>query len=250
MWNGAAVAARVLSLAIFLVSMSGCDIGVAPPQAAKTATEPPRSQPLELRSQADAARKRVWFLSRDGVFLHDVGTSRKVAVPLPDWMWVGTDYSCLPDLALGPNGEAVITSNILPTLWRIDPETLAVSVHPLVLDADADKDVGFSGLVYSSLHKAFFAVSDLHGSLWRIDPLLRTASKITLSAPIPKACGLTVQPRASQRKTLRPGGLCARAPGAEWAIDLAADQRSAYVRAASCTDRLAAQLDALLINEE
>jgi len=97
---------------------------------------------------------------------------------------VDTHYACLPDLALGPRGEVVITSNIVPTLWRIDPETLAVSMHPLVLEADTGKDVGFSGLVYSSEHGAFFAVSDPHGSLWRIDAPFTSARKIPLSAPI------------------------------------------------------------------
>jgi hypothetical protein len=249
MWNGNAVAVRTFFLAVFIGSIAGCDGGVAPPQAAKSATDPARSQPPELRYQVDPARKRVWFLSRDGVFVYEVGTPHKVVVPLPDWLWVGTHHSCLPDLALGPKGEAVITSNILPTLWRIDPETLAVSVHPLALDADTEKDVGFSALVYSPTHQAFFAVSDLHGSLWRIDPQFRKAEKIMLSAPIPETCGLTLQLRVAQRKTVRPVGLCARAPRADWAVDFSPDQRSAYVSTAWCTDRLA-QLDALSLTGE
>jgi len=236
MWNGNAVAVRAFFLAVFIGSIVGCDGGVAPPQATKSATDPARGEPPELRYQVDPARKRIWFLSRDGVFIYEVGTPQKVVVPLPDWLWVGTDHSCLPDLALGPNGEAVITSNILPTLWRIDPETLAVSVHPLALDADSEKDVGFSALVYSSTHQAFFAVSDLHGSLWRIDPRFRRAQRISLSAPIPEACGL--QLRVAQRKTVRPVGLCARTPRADWAVDFSPDQRSAYVRVVSCADHL------------
>ena len=62
--------------------------------------------------------------------------------------------------------------------WRIDPETLTVSKHEPVLNADTDKDVGFTGLVYSAEEDAFFAVSDF-GALWRIDPLpsLATGSR-------------------------------------------------------------------------
>ena len=97
-------------------------------------------------------------------------------------------YGCPPDLALGPKGEAVVTSNIVPILWRIDPDTLAVSVHELVLDADNDKDVGFSGLRYSTEHGVFFAASDVHGSLWRIDPLLRKGQKVPFLAPIREGC--------------------------------------------------------------
>ena len=144
-------------------------------------------QPPDVRYQVDAARNRVWTLNRDGVFLHDRGTPEKiVAVQLPGWQWAGSPYGCLPDLALGPRGEAVITSDVVPTLWRIDPDTLSVSVHPLALDADADRDVGFSSLVYSAEQGAYFAVSAMHRSLWRIDPLLRTARKIPLTAPVPK----------------------------------------------------------------
>ena len=246
MWNGNAVAVRAFFLAVSIGSIGGCDVGVAPPQAPKAASGAPYSESPDVRYQVDPVRNRVWFLNQDGVFVHDVGTRQKVAVPLPDWLWVGADYSCLPDLALGPNGEAVVTSNILPTLWRIDPETLAVSVHPLVLDADTDKDVGFSGLVYSTAHHAFFAVSEPHGSLWKIDSLLTKAGKISLSAPLLNACGLTVQSRVAQRKTLRPAGLCARGPQVDWAVDFSPDQRSAYVRATPCAD----QSDALALKGE
>ena len=239
MWNGNGNVgkARAFFLAALIVSTGGCDLGAAPPQGPNAVGNSPESRPPKVRYQLDAARDRVWFLTRDGAFLYDVAKSEKIVVPLPDWLWVDTPYGCLPDLALGPKGEAVITSNILPTLWRIDPETLAVSVHPLALDADADKDVGFSGLAYSSEHTAFFAVSYVHGSLWRIDPLFRRAQKISLSAPIPKACGLVVQPRIVQQRTNRRAVLCVRAPQGGWAIDFELGQRSAYVRAASCTDR-------------
>lgn len=237
MWNGSVGRARAVFLAALIVSIGGCDGGAAPLQVPKASGDAPRSQPPRLRYQVDRARDRVWFLTRDGVFFYDLATPERIVVALPTWQWVGMPYSCLPDLALGPKGEAVITSNILPKLWRIDPETLAASVHDLVLDADADKDVGFSGLVYSVEHDAFFAVSYSHGSLWQIDPLLRRGRKIPLSAPVPQACGLAVAPRVAPQRTTRGAGLCARGPEGGWTIDLAPDQRSAYVRAAPCTDR-------------
>ena len=237
MWNENVGKARAVLLAALICSIGGCDSNAAPPQVPQTASDGPQSLTPNMRYQADPARNRVWFLTRGGVFLYDVTTSQKIVVPLPDWLWVDMPWSCLPDLALGPKGEAVVTSNILPTLWRIDPETLAVSLHELVLDADTNKDVGFSGLAYSSQHEAYFAVSDVHGTLWRIDPLLRRGQKIPLSAPIPKACGLAVAPRTAPQKTNRMAGLCVRAPDGGWAIDFAPDQRSAYVRGAPCRDR-------------
>ena len=235
MWNGNFGSARAVFLAALIVSIGGCDSGAAPPQVPR-ASDAPESQPPNLRYRVDPARSRVWFLTRDGVFLYDVTRPEKIVVSLPAWQWVDAPYSCLPDLALGPRGEAVVTSNIVPTLWRIDPETLAVSVHELVLDTDQNKDVGFSGLAYSAEHGVFFAVSDIHGSLWRIDPLLRRGQKIPLSEPIRKACGIAVQPHIVQQKTNRLAGLCVRAPQGGWTIDLAPDQRSAYVRAASCME--------------
>lgn len=235
MRNGTFSKAKALFLAASLVSIAGCEIGAAEPQAASDA---PDSHAPQLRYQVDQARKRVWILNGDGVFLYDVAARRGIELPLPNWAWVGAPFSCLPDLALGPRGEAVITSNVLPTLWRIDPETLAVSEHPLALDADTDRDVGFSGLAYSAEQGAFFAVSDVHGSLWRIDPQFTSARQITLSAPIPPAaCGLAVRSRIVRQKTFRPAGLCLRAARAGWAVDLSLDQRSAYVRAAACTER-------------
>ena len=158
----------------------------------------PRGQPPEARHQVDPARNRAWSLTRDGVFLHDLATPEKIVqVQLPDWQWAGTPYGCLPDLALGPKGEAVVTSDVLPTLWRIDAETLAVSVHPLALDADMDKDVGFSAIAYSSRHGAYYALSQTPGAIWKIDPLFRRAQKTPLAAPVVKACGPAVRPSAT-----------------------------------------------------
>jgi len=191
MWNGNARLVRALILAASMVLIAGCESGAAPRQASNDA---PDLQLPGARYQVDAARNRVWALTPEGVLLFDVSRPERAAVRLPGWVWAGAPYGCLPDLALGPRGEAVVTSNVLPTLWRIDPESLVVSVHALTLDADTDKDVGFSGLVFSAQHGAYFAASDSHGSRWRIDTLLRTAQKIPLSASIPQPCGLALRP--------------------------------------------------------
>jgi hypothetical protein len=131
-----------------------------------------------------AAAEQTWVLNADGVYLQKEAGKARVEIKLPEWQWAHEPYACPPVVATGPRGEAVVTSNVLPVLWKIDPDTLAVSVHRLQLDADADKDVGFSGLAYSERDGAYFAVSEPHGSRWRIDPLLRRAQKIALSEPI------------------------------------------------------------------
>jgi hypothetical protein len=224
--------------AVFLVSLlalAGCDVE-APSTEARVAGTPTEGRSPSVRQRVDPARNRAWLLTQDGVLLSDAPTPGKTSIALPEWQWVRTQYACLPDLALGPKGEALITSNVIPTLWKVDPDSLAVSQHRLALGSDLDKDVGFTALVYSPEHREFFAASGLHGSLWRIDPLLRTAHKIPLSGAIANVCELGLRPNVSGRKTHRLAGLCAFSAQEAWVIDLAPDRRSAYVRAASWSD--------------
>jgi hypothetical protein len=168
-----------------------------------------------------AAAEQTWVLDGDGVYVQQARKPR-LEVKLPGWHWAHEPYACPPAVAIGPRGEALVTSNVLPVLWKIDPQTLAVTVHSLELDADLDKDVGFSGLVYSARDGAYFAVSELHGTLWRIDPLLRRAQKIALSKPVRGACSMSMQrqERASRFSRLTVDGMT---------VNLAPDQRSAYL---------------------
>jgi hypothetical protein len=183
------------------------------------------ADPVRYRPQPE--RARAWVIESGELFLQQAGKPRR-AIALPEWQWADQLHACAPDIALGPRGEVVVTSNVLPVLWKIDPDTLAVSVHRLQLDADADKDVGFSGLVYSERDGAYFAVSELHGSLWRIDLLLRRAQKIALSEPARGACALSMQ---RQERTSRFSRLCLQGKS----INLSPDQRSAYVQSAGCS---------------
>jgi hypothetical protein len=229
MKNGIATA---LSTAILLAPIGGCDISAAPRWGEAPAVAAPLAP--KARYQVDAARNRVWFLSHEGVFLFEPSQPERRALALPDWISAGTQYGCMPDLALGPRGEVVITSNVVPTLWRIDPDTLAVSVHRLGLDADGDKDIGFSGLVYSAEHQAFFAASYSHGSLWKIDSRLERAQKVSLSAGLPGVCGLALGVRGNQFAASRPIGLCARTAQRGLRVEFAPDGRSAYVGVSPC----------------
>ena len=183
-----------------------------------------------VRHRLQPERARAWVIEGNGLFLDEVRKPRR-AITLPGWQWAGGAYACAPDVAIGPRGEAVVTSNVLPVVWKIDPDTLAVSVHRLQLDADGDKDVGFSGLVYSERNGAFFAVSELHGTLWRIDPLLRRAQKIALAEPVRGACAVSIQ---RQERASLFSRLCLRGQSESRLLHLAADQRSAYVHPAGC----------------
>jgi hypothetical protein len=127
------------------------------------------------------AADRAWQLTRNGVVVQDAG--RTTRVPLPDWTYAGPRFGCAPTLAVGPNGEAVVTSDVMPTLWRVDPRTLAVTRHELKLDTDNDKDVGFSDLAWEAKEGAWFAVSTANGARWRIDRELKTARKVAPGTP-------------------------------------------------------------------
>jgi hypothetical protein len=247
MWNGNALAVGGFLLGTASALLAGCDTGGAPRN--ETAYESPQFELPNARYRIDPARGRVWLLAREGVFVYDFSRPERVSVRLPGWLSVDAPYSCPSDLALGPKGEALITSNTLPTLWRIDPESLAVTVHPLLLDADTNKDVGFSALAYSAQDGAFIAASYVHGSLWRIDPRLERAQKIALSAPIREACGVAVRPRSSQPALSRLADVCVQTPRGGWSVILAPDWRSAQVSAAPCTEHLSsfnvARLNAL-----
>ena len=192
MSNATVVKRGGVFLAALVVAMAGCDNAFSPPAGYHKAGASLLDPSDPGRQRDDPARGRVWILNSQGVFLYHTATGKLVEITLPAWQWVHRAYACPPDLAIGPNGEAIVTSNVVPVLWRIDPRTLAVSVHQVALDADNDKDVGFSRLVYSAEKGAFFGANETHGSVWRIDPSLDKARKVAVTEPTRLACDAAV----------------------------------------------------------
>jgi hypothetical protein len=143
-----------------------------------------------LKSLKDDAHKRVYVLVRDGVDVFEARALRRVArIELPGWIWAGEPYSCPPDMALSPAGEVLVTSNVVPVIWRIVGATLAMSVHELALQHDTDKDIGFIELRWSGAIGAYVAKTD-GGARWHIDRTLSEARKVSdsPSGALP-ACG-------------------------------------------------------------
>jgi hypothetical protein len=189
---GNAIKLRLLGVAVLTAAVSGC--------FSEAAQEPAMDVKAiaRIRQQVDEARGRVWLLTQSGVVMVDLNAARHFRrVPLPGWMWVGEPGGCLPDLAVGPKGEVVVSSDVVAKLWRIDPETFQVSQHALALDADTDKDIGFSELQYSAAQNAYFGVSSFYGSVWRIDPLLGRAQKVAQPATPGHVCRSGAAPRAA-----------------------------------------------------
>jgi len=221
-------------LAVSLMMLGGCEAPVSSTEASGLL---PGLEPPAVRHQVDVRRSRVWFVGTESVTMHEASRPERRVLVLPDWIVADVLDAGPPGLALGPGGEAVVTSNVLPVLWRIDPETLAVSTHPLALDADTDKDVGFSGLVYSAQHAAYFAVNSTLGSLWRIDRELTRAQKIPVSPSIAGAWGLEIPPRSARHALARTVDLCAYTPRGGLSVRFAPDQRSAYAASvAACAE--------------
>lgn len=182
---------------VSLMAITGCD-GPAQPLQLSSVTSALRTDPSSnVRQRDDPARNRIWILDSHGLFVYDTSTGKLLEIPLPSWHWVGMPHSCAPDVALGPEGEVVVTSNVVPVIWRIDPKTLNVSKHELALDADNNKDVGFSRMVYSTENNAYFAISDVYGSLWRIDRSLRHGQKIARVEMAQRACSV-IRPRETE----------------------------------------------------
>jgi hypothetical protein len=180
-----------------LIGLAAALAQTGPAPSSLDAAVAPEMPLATIRSQVDAARGRIWWLTGAGLSLHDRARRQPITLPLPGWHWAGAPYGCPPGRARGPKGEVIVTSDVLPKLWRVDPETLVVTVHSPTLDAQGDRDVGFSELSYSARHGAYFAVGSTAGSLWRIDPLLRRARETPLGASRTQSCGLPSTPASA-----------------------------------------------------
>ena len=148
-----------------------------------------KAQPNVLRARLDPAHGWIWTLNRDGVEVYDARSDRKLrSISLPDWIWVDEFHPCLPDLAIGPGGQILVSSNVVPVLWRIDTTSFQVSRRELEVSGRNGREFGFSGLRYLPRYGAYAAVNGLDGSLWRIDAALTRAEFASLLAPAESVC--------------------------------------------------------------
>lgn len=181
---------RTMRSGAFVASLLAATNGVGAPAW----VQPDRTQREEalpvLRVQLDTQRNRSWVLNHDAVYVYDAAKRRLIQrIELPGWFYVNEVFSCTPDFVLTPTGAALVTSNIVPTIWEIDPKSFVAHQHRLALDVDNDKDVGFVGLAYSRDGKELFGVSSLPGSLWKIDLITDTAQRVQVPGLNPDTCG-------------------------------------------------------------
>jgi len=164
-------------LAASLASLTGCESGL-------------EAQAGVISQQLDPAHNRAWTLTLEGVVVRGRPGSPSNRVALPDWIWADPSYACPPGLAIGPRGEAVITSNVTPTVWRVHTETLTVTVHHVRLPDGEQREVGFSAIAYVPELNAYVAASDVQGSVWRIERDLTRATQLAQrEGGRPASCG-------------------------------------------------------------
>jgi len=187
--NGNGIGVKVLAALAMVASLQGCESGGTLAGLRERHAMPIVSGTI-IRQRNDTARGRLWVLTRDGVEVYDSLQRRKVAqIGIPGWNWVHEPYACAPDFALGPKGEIVITSNAMATLWRVDPESLAITRHEIAVEPATGRDFGFTSLTWSGSRGAYYGVGAFDGSVWRIDPQLRVAREPALSVSSARACG-------------------------------------------------------------
>jgi hypothetical protein len=157
-----------------------------------------QAEPTLRVVRTDAARNRLWILEREALTLYDNTNGRQLRrMVLPEWVLLGARYSCPPDLALDSSGAVFVSSNVLPVLWRVGPQRFEITRIELALDADADKDVGFTGLSLAG-DGTFLAAGTTFGSLWHLDPRTASARKIASYPALASACDPATLLRASR----------------------------------------------------
>lgn len=158
--------------------LSGCDGSVR--------REGPATELLEV-VRADTQGNRRWVLNQDSLNVYDNVSRRRLRrIELPDWTLAGPLYACAPDMVLDSTGAAIVSSNVAPVVWRIDPQRFEVTRIELTLSTDSDKDIGFTALSFAG-DGTLIAAGTTVGSMWRID--LRSA-RATKVAAYPPAAGI------------------------------------------------------------
>jgi hypothetical protein len=154
-----------------------------------------RDGPPEIEFQlvrVDAERNRRWVLELDAVTVYDNLNMRRLRrIVLPDWVVAGPRDGCPPGLVIEPSGTVLVSSNVLPVLWRVRPERFEITRIDVALDSDTDKDVGFSSLSLAG-DGMLLASGSTVSSQWRIDLRSARATKLA-SQPAPGQCDPVLQ---------------------------------------------------------
>jgi hypothetical protein len=141
-----------------------------------------------LRTRSDTARGRVWVLSAEDLRVYDAATKKLVRrISLPGWS--AARYECRPDIALDGSGSAIISSNVVPHLWRVDARTFKVTEQAVALEGRAGWDIGF-GPIALARSGTVYALTSNGMSLWKVEPGSARAALAETYLPPVKDCAL------------------------------------------------------------
>ena len=193
-----------------------------------------RSGQQALRVKADTVRGRLWLLSLQQVTVYEIKTGDMIKqIALPAWSLAG--IQCAPDLILDASGDALISSNVEPRLWKIDATTFNMKEYAINMPGKENWDNGFGALAFAA-DGSLYAMSSFAGSLWRIELATSSASEIKLSARVTQACALRLSPQTTARLQKQNVTLCAASRQGARRITIAPDFSGAHVSREQCND--------------
>lgn len=133
------------------------------------------ADPGDVRVRRDEPRARTWVLRADALYLRETGARERRFV-LPGWVYAAPPQASEPDLLVEPGGSVIVSSNVVPSLWRVDPQASRIEEMKLALDPATDRDVGFTAL-RAAEHGTITANATTDRSRWKIDLSSRRATK-------------------------------------------------------------------------
>lgn len=171
-----------------------------------------------LRLRIDNARRRVWILDYDAVYVYALESARLVGrVPMP--MLQADRRRCLPDMVLDAKGEALVSDNRVPKFYRV---TIDGAVSTLDAGVPSDPAPGFSAIALTPDERFLVAGRALAGDLWRVELSTGKRSPVALDSPIDGACAFQIIPGPLAHRLLVARGFANRASILDLAPDLSA----------------------------
>lgn len=140
-----------------------------------------------LAAERDVTRSRHYVLEGGTVSVYTNAGAILRRVDLPAAVFAHLPYACSPAMIVDRAGAVIISSNVLPVPWRIDPNAFTVRRYELQLDLGNELEVGVTGLAAANEEGIVLAYTGLSGSLWRVELSSGKATKINLSRPF--GCG-------------------------------------------------------------
>ena len=97
------------------------------------------------------------------------------AVVLAGWIAANVPHVGEPACVVEPQGTVLMSSNVMPDLWRIDAHTGAVERLSILLADNPGRDIGFTELRLVGT-RGLRATSAIDGTRWWIDLRTQAAS--------------------------------------------------------------------------